>query len=150
MSLLPESSCPLLTILSLSPSHPTLIISQCNPIKASFAISNIISMDCKDMEENGTGMRTRSFRDEDYINRRAFLRSYPLYHGAEDETTNEEMIGATNKETEKKPIKRMIISVTHWGEGKVLVLRKFKHKIQVYIIACMPFSFKPPTALISV
>jgi hypothetical protein len=60
------------------------------------------------------------------------------------------MIGATNKETEKKPIKRMIISVTHWGEGKVLVLRKFKHKIQVYIIACMPVSFKPPTALISV
>ncbi|KAJ6719289.1 hypothetical protein OIU79_007030 [Salix purpurea] len=107
-------------------------------------------MDCKDMEENGTGVRTRSFRDEDYNNRRAFLRSYPLYHVAEGETANEEMVSASNKETEKKPIKRMIISVIHWSEGKVLVLRKFKHKIQVYIIACMPVSFKPPTALISV
>ncbi|KAF9673671.1 hypothetical protein SADUNF_Sadunf10G0048300 [Salix dunnii] len=87
-------------------------------------------MDCKDMEENGTGMRTRSFRDEDYNNRRAFLRSYPLYHAAEGETANEEMVSASNKDTEKKPIKRMIISVIHWGEGKVLVLRKFKHKIQ--------------------
>ncbi|KAJ6356351.1 hypothetical protein OIU78_004454 [Salix suchowensis] len=79
-----------------------------------------------------------------------FLRSYPLYHVAEGETANEEMVSASNKETEKKPIKRMIISVIHWSEGKVLVLRKFKHKIQVYIIACMPVSFKPPTALISV
>ncbi|CAK7327381.1 unnamed protein product [Dovyalis caffra] len=105
-------------------------------------------MDCKDMEENG--MRTRSFRYEDYNNRRVFLRSYPLYHGAEDETTNEETASATNKATEKKPIKRMILSVIHWGEGKVLVLRKFKHKLQVYIIACMPVSFKPPTARISV
>ncbi|KAJ6431325.1 hypothetical protein OIU84_018749 [Salix udensis] len=91
-------------------------------------------MDCKDMEENGTGVRTRSFRDEDYNNRRAFLRSYPLYHVAEGETANEEMVSASNKETEKKPIKRMIISVIQWSEGKVLVLRKFKHKIQKKII----------------
>jgi hemin uptake protein HemP len=105
-------------------------------------------MDCEDMEENGT--KTRSLRFEDYYNRRVFLRSYPLHFGAEDEKTNEEKVSATNKDTEKKPIRRMFSAVIHWGEGKVLILRKFKHKLQVYIIACMPISFKPPTALVSI
>jgi hypothetical protein len=145
-------------------------------------------MDCEDMEENGT--KTRSLRFQDYYNRRVFLRSYPLHFGAEDEKTIEEKVSATNKDTEKKPIRRMFsavihwgegkvlilrkfkdklqvtktrslrfedynnrrvfLAVIHWGEGKVLILRKFKHKLQVYIIACMPISFKPPTALVSI
>jgi hypothetical protein len=46
--------------------------------------------------------------------------------------------------------RRVFLAVIHWGEGKVLILRKFKHKLQVYIIACMPISFKPPTALVSI
>uniref|UniRef100_A0A6N2MRX0 Uncharacterized protein n=1 Tax=Salix viminalis TaxID=40686 RepID=A0A6N2MRX0_SALVM len=105
-------------------------------------------MDCKDMEE--IGAKTRSLRFEGYNNRRVFLRSYPLHFGAEDENTNDEMVGTTTKDTEKKPIRRMFLVVVQWGEGKVLVLRKFKHKLQVYIKDCMPISFKPPAALISV
>ncbi|KAJ6430304.1 hypothetical protein OIU84_021663 [Salix udensis] len=82
------------------------------------------------MEENGAKTRSLRFEFEGYNNRRVFLRSYPLHFGAEDENTNEEMVGTTNKDTEKKPIRRMFLVVVQWGEGKVLVLRKFKHKLQ--------------------
>ncbi|KAJ6903782.1 hypothetical protein NC651_021072 [Populus alba x Populus x berolinensis] len=127
MSRLLESSCPLLTFHSLSPHSPC---SHENPIKATFAAINITSMDCKDMEENGTNTR-RSLRFEDYNNRRVFLRSYPLHFGAEDEKNNEGKVSSTNKDTEKKTIRRMFSAVIHWGEGKVLILRKFKDKLQV-------------------
>ncbi|KAJ0037429.1 hypothetical protein Pint_23701 [Pistacia integerrima] len=109
-------------------------------------------MNFKDMEENK--MRTRSFRHEDYNNRRVFLRSYPLQWGSESEENNEETSKVTNESTEKKPIKKtplkdIILSVFHWGGGKVLVLRRFKHKFTIYIIACVPVRLKSPTALIS-
>ncbi|KAL9364145.1 hypothetical protein Peur_042018 [Populus x canadensis] len=94
--------------------------------------------------------KTRSHRFEDYNNRGVFLRSYPLPFGAEDEKPNDEKVSATNKDTERKPIRMMFLAVIHWGEGKVLILRKFKHKLQLYIIACMPISFNPPTALVSI
>ncbi|KAF9677801.1 hypothetical protein SADUNF_Sadunf08G0145500 [Salix dunnii] len=86
-------------------------------------------MDCKDME--GNGAKTRSLRFEGYSNRSVFLRSYPLHFGAEDENTNDEMVSTTNNDTVKKPIRRMFLVVIQWGEGKVLVLRKFKHKLQL-------------------
>lgn len=103
-------------------------------------------MDRKGVEENG--MRTRSFRNKDYNNRRVFLRSYPLHWGGEDEENNEEMT-ITNKNTKKKPVKKILLSIFHWGGGKVLVLRRFKHKFTIYIIACLPAGLKSPTALIS-
>ncbi|GFZ21154.1 hypothetical protein Acr_29g0003160 [Actinidia rufa] len=102
-------------------------------------------------EEND--LRARSFRNEDYTNRRAFLRSYPLHWGGEDEHEEEnkhEPVRVSEGDDKKRPIKKMIISVFHWGEGRVLVLRRFKHKIGFYIIACLPVGFKPPTALIAV
>lgn len=110
------------------------------------------------LEKNG--MRTRSFRDEDYNNRRAFLRSYPLnwelgegddHHQNEEgsksksNTSNE----CRNNSSRKKPIKKIILSVFHWGGEKVLVLRRFKHKVTIYVISCIPLGFKPPPALIS-
>ncbi|KAL3582648.1 hypothetical protein D5086_016980 [Populus alba] len=82
--------------------------------------------------------KTRSLRFEDNNNRRVFLRSYPLPFGAEDEKTNDEKVSATNKDTEKKPIRRMFLAVIHWGEGKVLILRKFKHKLQVKSLSPIP------------
>ncbi|KAJ4710866.1 1,3-beta-glucan synthase component bgs4 [Melia azedarach] len=103
-------------------------------------------MDSKGMEENG--MRKRSFRCEDYNNRRVFLRSYPLHWEGEDKENDEETV-VTKRNTKKKPIKKIILSMFHWGEGKVLVLRRFKHKFTIYIIACIPVGFKSPTALIS-
>lgn len=116
------------------------------------------------MEEEG--LRTRSFRYEDYNNRRVFLRSYPLHWGKEEEekeenkkqettTTSTSTAGRVatkggDQQKHKKPIKKIILSVIHWGDGKALVFRKFKHKITFYVIACFPVGFKPPTALISV
>ena len=75
------------------------------------------SMDCKEMVENG--LKMRSIHHEDYNNRRVFLRSYPLHCGAADVTIIEEMVSATNQNTENKPMKRI-----NWSEGKVLLLRK--------------------------
>ncbi|EEF47495.1 conserved hypothetical protein [Ricinus communis] len=88
------------------------------------------------MEANG--MRTRSFRYEDYNNRRVFLRSYPLQWEGEDQKANEEMGKVTKENSGKKPIKKIILSIIHWGEGKIVVLKRFQHKLTVYVIACIP------------
>lgn len=69
------------------------------------------------MVENG--LKMRSIHHEDYNNRRVFLRSCPLHWGAADETIIEEMVSATNQNTENKPMKRI-----NWSEGKVLLLGK--------------------------
>ncbi|KAJ0094474.1 hypothetical protein Patl1_16916 [Pistacia atlantica] len=53
------------------------------------------------------------------------------------------------KPIKKTPLKDIILSVFHWGGGKVLVLRRFKHKFTIYVIACVPVRLKSPTALIS-
>ncbi|KAK4418658.1 hypothetical protein Salat_2278600 [Sesamum alatum] len=109
------------------------------------------------MEEDG--MRARSFRYEDYNTRRVFLRSYPLHWGpdSEAEQSREAAAAAEDRKDEpaataangKKPIKKIILAVIQWGEERVLVFRKFKHKITIYVVNCMPVNFKPPTALIS-
>ncbi|XAR48168.1 hypothetical protein NMG60_11030900, partial [Bertholletia excelsa] len=100
----------------------------------------------------------KSFRDEDYSNRRVFLRSYPLHWGGgeEEEGTNEEETAETSKgggekqKKKKKPIKKLMVSVFQWGERRVLVFRKLKHKVAIYVIACLPaVGFKPPTVLIT-
>ncbi|KAL6205084.1 hypothetical protein ACLB2K_022348 [Fragaria x ananassa] len=75
-----------------------------------------------------SGLGTRSFRDEDYNNRRVFLRSYPLDweigEGASDHDHHEEGLKSkpnSSKEcssSRKRPIKKIILSVFHWGGGK--------------------------------
>lgn len=96
-------------------------------------------------------MRARSFRNEDYNNRRVFLRSYPLDWGENDEENKDK--GKTERVTKecdaKKPVRKKILAVLQWGGGKILILRRFKHKIAIYVVACLPVSFKAPTALIS-
>ncbi|KAK3040835.1 hypothetical protein RJ639_029179 [Escallonia herrerae] len=141
------------------------------------------------MEEDG--LRTRSFRNEDYNNRRVFLRSYPLQWGGEDEESKEDTAGVTTKGVDrkeptkkttrsafrlgggerkeeaggaakggdarerimnkilslfhlreededgkagegKKPIKKIILLVFEWGEGRVLIFKRFKHKRNVW------------------
>ncbi|XP_022725563.1 uncharacterized protein LOC111281980 [Durio zibethinus] len=100
-----------------------------------------LGMDCEGIE--GDGMRTRSFRNEDYNNRRAFLRSYPLHWGEDDEENNEETVTVTKESNSgKKPIKKIIISAFHWSGEKVVILRRFKDKLTVYVIACIPIRFK--------
>lgn len=118
-------------------------------------------MDLKETVERGNGLRTRSFRYEDYNNRRVFLRSYPLQWGGGDEQEEEEVRNegkeeeesnkkVTNKENngKKKLIQKMMVSVIHWGGGKVLILRRFKNKLTIYFIACVSLGFKPPTGVI--
>ena len=100
----------------------------------------------------GKGMRSRSFRDEDYNTRRVFLRSYPLQWGVEERGDVAEAakeVGTRRNGIGKKHMKKMILAAIHWSGGKVLVLRKVKDKICIFVVACVPIRFKPPTALIS-
>lgn len=115
------------------------------------------------MEEDDGNMRAKSFRYEDYNTRRVFLRSYPLHWGPESEAeasteataggancSNKAHAKVTKSTNGKKPIKKIILAVVHWGEERVLVFRRYKHKITIFIVNCVPMSFKVPTALISV
>ncbi|GMI70827.1 hypothetical protein HRI_000752000 [Hibiscus trionum] len=96
------------------------------------------------------GVRTRSFRYEDYNYRRAFLQSYPLHWG-KDEENNEETVTVTEgSSTGKKHMKKIILSVCDWSGEKLLILRRFKDRFTDYVIACISIRFKSPTALISV
>ncbi|KAL3536845.1 hypothetical protein ACH5RR_000211 [Cinchona calisaya] len=99
-------------------------------------------------------LRTRSFRNEDYNNRRAFLRSYPLYGGGDqddqDVETKTAKKDANGKTSNKKPMKKIILAVFHWGEGRVLIFRRLKHKVTFYVITCLPVGLKTRTSLISV
>ncbi|KAL8495311.1 hypothetical protein ACS0TY_019459 [Phlomoides rotata] len=104
------------------------------------------------------GMRARSFRYEDYNTRRVFLRSYPLHWGAEseaEESAASEAAAKYNSKEEpgkvgKKPIKKIILAVVHWGGERILVFRRIKHKITIYVVNCVPMNFKVPTGLISI
>ncbi|KAI8526876.1 hypothetical protein RHMOL_Rhmol12G0032400 [Rhododendron molle] len=105
---------------------------------------DVQSMETEAREERY--VRSRSFRDEDYSSsRRVFLYSYPLQWGGENadyeeykEVTEICSYGGDGKKHMKKPI----VSLLRW-KGKALVLRRFKHKLRVYIIACLPVRFKP-------
>ncbi|KAG7975381.1 hypothetical protein I3843_06G095100 [Carya illinoinensis] len=106
-------------------------------------------------------MRTRSFRYENYTNRRAFLRSYPLQWGADDES-NRDMARVIDQHDQerptkkiiqddkyKRPVKKIILTVLHWGGDKVLFFRRFKHKLTLYANVCVPAGLKTPNALLS-
>ena len=106
----------------------------------------------------GNRMRTRSFRGENY-NGRAFLRSYPLHWG-EDEYSKEDTARVADngnqkkdecnkEETQKKPRKKIFLSVFYWGGKKILLFGRLKHQLEIYVIACIPNGVKKPTALIS-
>ena len=108
-------------------------------------------MDFKGTDYHENGMRSRSFRNEDYNNRRVFLRSYPLQWGGEEEEGNQEKMAKveSNNNKRKKTIKKIVLAVIHWSNEKALVLRKVKNKLTIYVVACIPIAFKPPAALIS-
>lgn len=117
------------------------------------------------MEEDG--VRARSFRYEDYNTRRAFLRSYPLHWGQDSEAEESKEVGGSNttgksyykkepskgtarRTNGKKPIAKIVFAVIQWSEERAVVFKRFKHKITVYVVSCVPMSLKAPTALISV
>ncbi|KAL1543514.1 hypothetical protein AAHA92_20479 [Salvia divinorum] len=101
----------------------------------------------------GDGLRAKSFRDEDYNTRRVFLRSYPLHWGTESEAggsveaattkgSKEEPAKVAKRLNGKKPIKKIVLAVVHWGEERILVFRRFKHKITIYVVNCVPVNSK--------
>ncbi|CAI9764836.1 unnamed protein product [Fraxinus pennsylvanica] len=109
------------------------------------------------MEENRS--KARSFRYEDYNTRRVFLRSYPLRWGSESEAEEskeegqeykEEAVNVKTVKTGKKPVKKIILAVIQWGGERIILLRRVKDKITIYLVNCMPVNFKVPTALISI
>ncbi|KAK1377341.1 hypothetical protein POM88_033534 [Heracleum sosnowskyi] len=92
--------------------------------------------------------RAGSFREEGYVNRRIFLRSYPLHWGGEDDKSKElEKPAPKGTNEAKKPLKKIIISIFNWGEERVLIFRRCKKKIIVYAISCLPVGFKPPAMI---
>ncbi|KAJ0763383.1 hypothetical protein HanPI659440_Chr08g0280041 [Helianthus annuus] len=126
--------------------------------------------------EEGDGLRTRSFRNEDYTNRRVFLRSYPLYFDNDEDHQQTTAtagydhdnvgnglrdaceFGHGDEKKEKKKmkikmkkeaIKKIMVTIVEWGDGRVVVLKRFKHKVSFYVVACFPIVFKHPKALIS-
>ncbi|KAL3649545.1 hypothetical protein CASFOL_005948 [Castilleja foliolosa] len=90
------------------------------------------------MEEDG--MRARSFRDEDYNTRRVFLRSYPLHWDPQSEADESfDRAKVANITNGRKTVDKII-----------LVFGRVKSKITIFVVSCVPVSFKAPTALISV
>ncbi|GFQ07618.1 hypothetical protein PHJA_002905900 [Phtheirospermum japonicum] len=97
------------------------------------------------MEEDG--MRERSFCDEDYDTRRVFFRIYPLHWDPQTKTeesfdhecSKKEPARVANKINGKKTINKTI-----------LVFRRVKRKITIFVVNCVPVSSKSPTPLISV
>lgn len=115
-----------------------------------------VSLDQEEMED---GVKMKSFRDEDMETRRIFLRSYPL-RWDEEEEEDEEGEGESSREeavSRKKQqyfkvkffMKKNLITVLHWGEGKLLLLKKMKNKVAFYLVACHPFGLKTSTKFIT-
>ncbi|KAL0914711.1 hypothetical protein M5K25_015082 [Dendrobium thyrsiflorum] len=119
-----------------------------------------VSLNQEEMED---GVKMKSFRDEDMETRRIFLRSYPLRWdeeeeeegGGEEEEEGEspqEQVVSSKKQRYfkfKSLMKRNAITVLHWGEGKLLLLKKMKNKVAFYLVACHPFGFKTSTKFIT-
>lgn len=80
------------------------------------------------------------------------MRRYPLHqNGREDQEKGKEQADKAAEDIKWKtprPIKKIILPVINWGEEKVLVLRRVKMKLTIYVIACTPQRLKPSTALI--
>ncbi|KAF3788903.1 hypothetical protein EJ110_NYTH05868 [Nymphaea thermarum] len=94
--------------------------------------------------------RARSFRYEDYNKRRVFLRSYPLYWEEEEEAAvgvQKPVVGSQEKV--KRSMKERVLVVFQWG-GRLLLLRKLRHKVAYYLVACRPFrAYNPSHPLVS-
>ncbi|KAI3733367.1 hypothetical protein L6452_12810 [Arctium lappa] len=108
------------------------------------------------MEDLGEGLRTRSFRNEDYNTRRAFLTSYPLnFDHQETPASAPAPVPAhddhdhDHHKKKKEVMKKIMVTMVEWGCGRWVVIRRFKHKVSFYVVACFPLVFKPPKPFIS-
>lgn len=95
----------------------------------------------KDEEEDPV-KPTRSFRYEDYSTRRVFLRSYPLQWDwspapDDDEKHGAEAAGNSSDDERCRGWKRQVVEVVvEWGEDKLLLLRRAKKRLALYLVGC--------------
>ncbi|CAD6339432.1 unnamed protein product [Miscanthus lutarioriparius] len=75
------------------------------------------------MEEGEAVKPTRSFRYEDYSTRRVFLHSYPLQWD-------------WSPAGSRRWKRQVVAAVTEWGEDKLLLLRRAKKRLALYLIGC--------------
>ena len=113
-------------------------------------------MDRRISKEEGEAVKpTRSFRYEDYSTRRVFLRSYPLqwdWSPAQDDDEKDSLspahaeAAAGNRADHadddecygcsKRWKRQVVAAVTKWGEDKLLLLRRAKKRLALYLIGC--------------
>ncbi|KQK18453.1 uncharacterized protein LOC100835391 [Brachypodium distachyon] len=104
-------------------------------------------------EEAGAAVKpTRSFRYEDYSTRRVFLRSYPLQWDASDgkqqgqlgdEKHSEEDEDGYERRRDRKWKRQVVVAVVEWGEEKLLLLRRVKKRLALYLLGCH-YGSRPP------
>uniref|UniRef100_A0A0A9FU81 Uncharacterized protein n=1 Tax=Arundo donax TaxID=35708 RepID=A0A0A9FU81_ARUDO len=111
----------------------------------------------KEEEEEKAVKPTRSFRYEDYSTRRVFLRSYPLqweWSAAPDEkqdsapgATKNRAYGGGDGDGDGGDRgdercggmgwkRQVVVAVVEWGEEKLLVLRRAKKRLALYLLGC--------------
>ena len=90
---------------------------------------------------------TRSFRYEDYSTRRVFLRSYPLQwdwspvpdddekHGLGGSGATDATAGSGGGGRGCKRL-QLVEVVVEWGEDKLLLLRRAKKRLALYLLGC--------------
>ena len=102
----------------------------------------------KPKEEEAAVKPARSFRYEDYSTRRVFLRSYPLQWDspAPAATAGDEKIkqGQGDEVDEdryeyrddRRWRRQVVLAVVEWGEDKLLLLRRVKKRLALYLLGC--------------
>ncbi|CAL5052699.1 unnamed protein product [Urochloa decumbens] len=110
-------------------------------------------------KEEGEAVKpTRSFRYEDYSTRRVFLRSYPLQWDWSPAADDDEKHGLAGGATEAagdgndgdercgggRGWKRQVVEVVvEWGEDKLLLLRRAKKRLALYLLGCGHYGSRP-------
>ncbi|KAL6604862.1 hypothetical protein ACP70R_042806 [Stipagrostis hirtigluma subsp. patula] len=98
-------------------------------------------------DDEGVVKPTRSFRYEDYSTRRVFLRSYPLQWDWSPEPDGKQVPEAAKNRAHgggddgdercgKGWKRQVVVAVVEWGEGKLLLLRRAKKRLALYLLGC--------------
>ena len=87
-------------------------------------------------DDEGAAVKpTRSFRYEDYSTRRVFLRSYPLQWDWSPVPDDDEKHGLGGGGRGCKRL-QLVEVVVEWGEDKLLLLRRAKKRLALYLVGC--------------
>ena len=88
-------------------------------------------------DDEGAAVKpTRSFRYEDYSTRRVFLRSYPLQWDWSPVPDDDEKHGLGGGGGRGCKRLQLVEVVVEWGEDKLLLLRRAKKRLTLYLLGC--------------